>query len=96
MKFCECLNDYIEKISCTGKELAKNSNISEAIISRYRNGERVPDADGEYLRNLAEGIARTAAEKGIRDIEAGAVLEKFQSLLTEKKSDGFFSQKLIF
>ena len=94
MKFCECLNDYIEKISCTGKELAKNSNISEAIISRYRNGERVPDADGEYLRNLAEGIGRTAAERGIGNIEAGAVLEKFQSLLTEKKSDGFISHKL--
>ena len=42
MNFQECLNNYIIQIRCNGKELARNSKISETVISRYRKGERAP------------------------------------------------------
>ena len=42
MTFQEQLNLYIEELSCSGRELAKNSGISETILSRYRKGERLP------------------------------------------------------
>ena len=74
MRFQECLNNYIEEIQCRGKELAKNSDISETVLSRYRKGERVPAADSEYLEKLAEGIIKTVAEKGMKGFEARTVL----------------------
>ena len=43
MKFSEKLNDYIEQLSCTGKDICNLSGISAASFSRYRNGERVPE-----------------------------------------------------
>lgn len=43
MKFSEKLNDYIEQLSCTGKDICNLSGISAASLSRYRNGERVPE-----------------------------------------------------
>ena len=60
MTFQEQLNLYIEELSCSGRELAKNSGISETILSRYRKGERLPGADSDYLKKLAAGIALTA------------------------------------
>ena len=73
MNFQECLNNYIIQIRCNGKELARNSEISETVISRYRKGERTPYADSEYLKKLSDGIIKTAAEKGIRDFKADKV-----------------------
>ena len=35
MTFQEQLNLYIEELSCSGRELAKNSGISETILSRF-------------------------------------------------------------
>ena len=53
MTFQEQLNLYMEELSCSGRELAKNSGISETILSRYRKGERIPGADSDYLKKLA-------------------------------------------
>ena len=64
MTFQEQLNLYIEELSCSGRELAQNSGISETILSRYRKGERLPGADSDYLKKLATGIALTAEQKG--------------------------------
>lgn len=95
MRFQECLNNYIEEIQCRGKELAKNSGISETVLSRYRKGERVPAEDSEYLEKLAEGITKTAAEKGIKVPEARTVLQTLkESLESEKKEPDVNSQKL--
>ena len=62
MNFQEQLDAYMEKLHCTGRELASESGVSETIISRYRKGERVPAADSTYLLRLAEGIAQLAAK----------------------------------
>lgn len=95
MSFQECLNNYIEEIQCRGKELAKNSDISETVLSRYRKGERVPAADSEYLEKLAEGIIKTAAEKGMKGFESRTVLQNLKkSLEIEKKEPVFNSEKL--
>ena len=41
MTFSEKMNEYIELIGCSAKELSDASLISPAVISRYRNGERI-------------------------------------------------------
>lgn len=43
MDFQELLNDYIELLSCTAKELAGASDLTAVDISRYRTGKRTPD-----------------------------------------------------
>ena len=95
MNFQECLNNYIIQIRCNGKELARNSKISETVISRYRKGERAPSADSEYLKKLSDGIIKTAAEKGIRDFKADKVLQTLRESLEDNRDEpSFNSQKL--
>ena len=97
MNFQECLNNYIIQIRCNGKELARNSKISETVISRYRKGERAPSADSEYLKKLSDGIIKTAAEKGIRDFKADKVLQTLRESLEDNRDEpAFNSQKLDF
>ena len=95
MNFQERLNNYIIQIRCNGKELARNSEISETVISRYRKGERAPSADSEYLKKLSDGIIKTAAEKGIRDFKADKVLQTLRESLEDNRDEpAFNSQKL--
>lgn len=95
MNFQECLNNYIIQIRCNGKELARNSKISETVISRYRKGERAPSADSEYLKKLSDGIIKTAAEKGIRDFKADKVLQTLRESLEDNRDEpAFNNQKL--
>lgn len=95
MNFQECLNNYIIQIRCNGKELARNSKISETVISRYRKGERAPSADSEYLKKLSDGIIKTAAEKGIRDFQADKVWQTLRESLEDNRDEPVFnSQKL--
>lgn len=95
MNFQECLNNYIIQVRCNGKELARNSEISETVISRYRKGERAPSADSEYLRKLSDGIIKTAAEKGIRDFQADKVWQTLRDSLEDNRDEPVFnSQKL--
>lgn len=95
MNFQECLNNYIIQIRGNGKELARNSEISETVISRYRKGERTPYADSEYLKKLSDGIIKTAAEKGIRDFKADKVLQTLRESLEDDRDEPVFNgQKL--
>ena len=63
MKFCEKLNEYIALLSCTAKELCALSGISEATLSRYRSGERVPELGTKGFDGLCSGIAQIAKSK---------------------------------
>ena len=77
MKFNEKLNEYIEILDCTAKELSRNSGISTATISRYRNGERVPEINSDALNQLCSAIAQTAKQKQINEITDDSVKESF-------------------
>lgn len=61
MSFCNRLNQYIDDLGCSAKDLASASGISPAAISRYRAGERTPDPDSKQMRMLAEGIAKLSS-----------------------------------
>ena len=93
MTFQEQLNLYIEELSCSGRELAKNSGISETILSRYRKGERLPGADSDYLKKLAAGIALTAEQKGKKKDQESVLEVLLAALKQEEKSEIFYYQK---
>ena len=44
MKFCDVLNKYLNLIGCSSKDLANTAGLSESIVSRYKNGTRVPNS----------------------------------------------------
>lgn len=63
MKFNERLNDYIEIINCTAKDLCEISGLSASTISRYRSGERVPEINSDALERICEAIVILAENK---------------------------------
>ena len=79
MKFSEKLNDYIEQLSCTGKDICNLSGISAAFLSRYRNGERVPELGTKPFEDLCCALAQISAQKGELQITADAVKKAFVS-----------------
>ena len=46
MEFKDQLKSYIQQLNCTAKELSIATNLSAAVISRYKNGLRVPNLSG--------------------------------------------------
>lgn len=85
MTFQEQINIYIEKLPCTSKELSAASELSAAVISRYRSGEREPASDSEQLQKLAAGITRLVAERNISDLtDAEEVLSALQNSLEQR------------
>ena len=93
MTFQECLNSYIKKLNCSGKELANNCGISETIISRYRKGDRIPTANSEYLKKLSDGIAKTSIEKGLAELKPNEVYQRLLEALPKENPDIFYYQK---
>lgn len=79
MKFSEKLNDYIKQLSCTGKDICNLSGISAASLSRYRNGERVPELGTKPFEDLCCALAQISAQKGKLQITADAVKKAFVS-----------------
>ena len=68
MDFKEKLNEYIEQLGCTSKELAQASGLSAATISRYRSGDRLPQWDSENYNKLIAGLSGLAQEKCISSL----------------------------
>ena len=77
MVFKELLDNYMKRLGCTAKELAASSGLSAATISRYRSGERVPEAGSGSLDRLVRGIASIAERQNIPDITAQSVSDAF-------------------
>ena len=65
MRFCDRLNEYIETLDCTAKELSELSGISAATVSRYRSGERLPDAESEAFSSIVNALTAIAEKKEI-------------------------------
>lgn len=86
MNFNEVLNNYIDDFDCSSKELVKASGMSAAVISRYRNGERVPSLNSKQLEQLSDGLYKIALNKGI-DISKEDILANLSKTLKEKNID---------
>ncbi len=65
MQFKDILNKYMEELKCTNKELSNTSGISESVISRYRNGDRIPRENTEQLTKLSLGLYNISIKKNI-------------------------------
>lgn len=77
MDFKKLLDDYMKQLDCTAKDLAENSGLSAATISRYRSGERIPEDGSENFDRLINGIFSIAENKKIPNITVQSVSEAF-------------------
>lgn len=85
--FGEKLNEYLELLGCSGKEFAEWSGISEATISRYRSGARMPKPESDDLEKLCKGICRAAEQKGIESISYKDVFDEFAAIAARNSFD---------
>lgn len=78
MQFHEMLNDYLRRLNVTALELAAASELSPAVISRYRSAERTPAPDSEALTPpLRKGLRRCRDKKGMSRCRRKACLGAF-------------------
>lgn len=77
MKFFEKLNEYMETLDCTAKDLSSTSGLSEATLSRYRCGKRVPEKDSKALEQLCGAIALLFEKTGKTELSKDSVRESF-------------------
>ena len=81
MNFNDQLNQYVDTLKCSSKELSEASKISPAVISRYRNGERIPKVNSIQLKQLSNGLYKIASDKKINIGET--VLETLSNTLSD-------------
>ena len=87
MTFKNKLNEYLNNINCSSKELSIKSNVSESVISRYRNGDRTPKIDSKQLKDIAAAIECIIKEKNIEEYLNTNIL--FELSNTIKEMDTF-------
>ena len=86
MNFNEVLNNYIDDFDCSSKDLVEASGMSATVISRYRNGERIPSLNSNQLEQLSEGLYKIALNKEI-SISKETILANLSKTLKEKNID---------
>lgn len=77
MKFSEKLNEYMERLSCSARDISNLSGVSAASLSRYKNGERIPELGTKSFNGLCDAISGIAAQKKFSDITVQSVKESF-------------------
>ncbi|MGN0337990.1 MAG: helix-turn-helix domain-containing protein [Lachnospiraceae bacterium] len=86
MKFKDYLNRYMDMLGCSAKELAEACDLSAAVISRYRTGEREPAPSSEQLEKLVSGTAILFESKGMTDMSAEKIRAELEDSLNQKNT----------
>lgn len=86
MNFKDKLNEYLKITNCSSKELSTLSNISETVISRYRNGQRVPKTNSKQLKSISGALEKIIKDKNITQYKDVNIYEEFTKLITNNDS----------
>ena len=63
MKFSDLLNKYLGEFKCSSKKLSELTNISPSVISRYRSGQRTPEADSIQVETIINVLFELSNKK---------------------------------
>lgn len=83
--FVKRLRELIEREGISQRELAEDIGITEAALSRYMNGNRIPN--GENLYNLATALRTTTDYLLGRDDE-----ENFNKQISYEDMEGILAR----
>ena len=61
MLFKDQLNIFMKETGCNAKQISELSELSTATLSRYRNGERVPEASNNTLSAIAKALEQLSS-----------------------------------
>ena len=86
MDFSKQLNEYINQLGCSSKELAEASDLSPTVISRYRNGERTPNIRSKQLEALTTGLHQMFLNKNI-NVDKDTIYNTLSSSLNDINID---------
>ena len=86
MEFKDVLNEYLDIVKCSSKELAIQTGISESAISRYRSGERTPKEDSKQLKEISLVIEKMINENNVCCDYDESVYEKLSKCIKGKDS----------
>jgi len=81
MKFNDVLNKYLNLIGCSSKDLAQVSQLSESIISRYKNGGRIPNE--ENLKKISEALESLS----VGEYKAEDIYKDFEKTIFDSSID---------
>lgn len=95
MDFQNLLIEYMNKYSCSVKELSELSGLSPTVISRYRSGERVPHLDSTQLDSLATGLSMLANSKNFNDSKESIFLSLKDSINKKNTDNEIFTSKFV-
>ncbi len=93
MTFSEYLNECMLRADCNARELSEASGLSQAVISRYRNSDRIPALGSEQLRQIIHALVQLSqrpdnnpseSEPGVKTMSHHA-----QPLTEAELSEGF-------
>lgn len=87
MDFKNLLNIYLQELNCTPKQLSKVSGLSQTVISRYRNGERIPLKDSKQLTKLITALFNIAQENNKTQHTLNRISNDFNSTLSSDDFD---------
>lgn len=65
MNFSDELNNYMDILNCSAKDICDKSDLSPALVSRYLNNKRTPKANSKYIDMLSTALHQIATEKNI-------------------------------
>ena len=51
----------MKELNCTAKQISEISELSAASLSRYRNGERIPETKSNTLNSIAKALAHLSS-----------------------------------
>ena len=94
MKFNEQFNVYLNIINCSPKDFSKYSGLSEAVISRYRSGSRIPKKDSNQLSQIINSIYNISVKKNINLKKEDIQNNLYLSLNNDEFDYDLFSNKL--
>lgn len=87
MNFKNLLNIYLQELNCTPKQLSKVSGLSQTVISRYRNGERIPLKNSKQLTELTAALFNIAQENNKTQYTLDKISNDFNSTLSSDDFD---------
>lgn len=80
MNFSDILNDYMDKLNCTAKDICDISNLSPALISRYLNNKRAPKIDSIYFQKIVDALYKISVNKNL-NFKKASIYESLKNSL---------------
>lgn len=82
MKFSDVMNNYMNILNCSAKDLSESTGLSPTLISRYLNDKRTPRIDSEYFKKITIYFSELAKENNI-NLTQEEILNTLQNSITQ-------------